>query len=334
MAVPLALADRRAGLYARAASLRAVRAWFDAEGLIEADVDARVASPGAEVHLAAFAATGTDGRLAFLHTSPEFAMKRLLAGGETALYYLGPVWRDEAPGPRHGSEFTMAEWYRVGADWRAVAQDTLTLIEVIARACGSDRLRHAGTEARLDGALWLSVAAAFASAGIPDLLATICPRTGAGDRDALAEHASAIGLIPQADDDWSDVFSKLLTNRVEPRLPPDRLVVLHDYPTPEAALARRSSADPRVAERFEVYACGVELANGFGELVDPVEQRARFEAAMDEKARRYGTRWPVDEGFLSALATMPEASGCALGFDRAVMLATGAPTVAAVRWSG
>jgi lysyl-tRNA synthetase class 2 len=233
----------------------------------------------------------------------------------------------------------MAEWYRVGVDWRTVARDTLALIGVIARACGASRLRHGAHATTLEGAtpegaVWLSVAEAYARAGVPDLLGTIAADSGRGDRDRLAAQATAVGVTVQADDDWSDVFSKLLTARVEPALPADRLVVLHDYPTPEAALARRSPADPRVAERFEVYACGVELANGFGELVDPVEQRARFEAAMAEKARRYGTAWPVDEAFLAALAAMPEASGCALGFDRAVMLATGAPSVAAVRWSG
>jgi lysyl-tRNA synthetase class 2 len=135
------------------------------------------------------------------------------------------------------------------------------------------------------------------------------------------------------DDTWSDIFSKVLVEHVEPNLGQGRLTVLFEYPAPEAALARTKRADPRVAERFEVYACGVELANGFGELTDAAEQRQRFTAAMDEKQRRYGERYPLDDDFLAAVAHMPEASGVALGFDRLVMLASGALRVDQVVWT-
>ena len=141
------------------------------------------------------------------------------------------------------------------------------------------------------------------------------------------------GIVPADDDDWSDIFSKILTLRVEPKLGLERPTVLYEYPRCEAALARASTRDPRVAERFELYVCGVELANGFGELTDPVEQRARFEAEMNEKQRIYGERYPIDEDFLAALSHMPPASGVALGFDRLVMLATGSRKIDDVLWT-
>ncbi len=176
----------------------------------------------------------------------------------------------------------------------------------------------------------LTVAAAFERFAGIDLLATIAD--GEGDRAALAAAAGARVRIAD-DDTWSDIFSKVLVEHVEPHLGQGRLTVLFEYPAPEAALARAKAADPRVAERFEVYACGVELANGFGELTDAAEQRRRFASAMDEKARRYGERYPLDEEFLDAVAAMPEASGVALGFDRLVMLASGALRVDQVVWT-
>jgi lysyl-tRNA synthetase class 2 len=176
----------------------------------------------------------------------------------------------------------------------------------------------------------LTVAAAFERFAGIDLLATIS--NGEGDRAALA--AAAKGRVRATEDDtWSDIFSKVLVEHVEPNLGQGRLTVLFEYPSPEAALARTKAADPRVAERFEVYACGVELANGFGELTDAAEQRRRFAAAMDEKARRYGERYPLDEDFLAAVAAMPPSSGVALGFDRLVMLAAGALRVDQVVWT-
>ena len=135
------------------------------------------------------------------------------------------------------------------------------------------------------------------------------------------------------DDTWSDIFSKVLVEHIEPQLGQGRLTVLFEYPVPEAALARTKPSDPRVAERFEIYACGVELANGFGELTDAEEQRRRFGQAMDEKQRRYGERYPLDEDFLAAVAQMPPASGTALGFDRLVMLASGATKIDQVVWT-
>jgi lysyl-tRNA synthetase class 2 len=176
----------------------------------------------------------------------------------------------------------------------------------------------------------LTVARAFQRFAGIDLLSTISGDEG--NRAALAQMAA--GKVRVAGDDtWSDIFSKVLVEHVEPHLGQGRLTILFEYPSPEAALARVKAGDPRVAERFEVYACGVELANGFGELTDAEEQRRRFTESMAEKQRRYGEAYPLDEDFLAAVAAMPEASGVALGLDRLVMLASGATRIDQVVWT-
>jgi elongation factor P--(R)-beta-lysine ligase len=241
------------------------------------------------------------------------------------------VFRDRERGDLHLPEFTMLEWYRATESYEVLIADTAAVIACAARATGirqfSFRDQTADPFAEPER---LTVAGAFERFAGIDLLASIVD--GEGDREALAAAARARVRISD-DDTWSDIFSKVLVEHVEPRLGQGRLTVLFEYPTPEAALARAKGADPRVAERFEVYACGVELANGFGELTDAAEQRRRFEAAMDEKQRRYGERYPLDEEFLRAVAEMPEASGVALGFDRLVMLASGALRIDQVVWT-
>jgi elongation factor P--(R)-beta-lysine ligase len=293
-----------------------------------------VASPGNETHLHAFATQkiGTDGqhRPAWLHTSPEFAAKKLLAAGETRIFEFARVFRNREAGRLHAPEFTMLEWYRAHQDYAQVIADTLALVQLTAKAAGAAALRH---QDRLCDpfaeAEWLTMAEAFARHAGIDLLATIAA-DGTPDRDRLAQ---ICGFAPAEDEDWSDIFSRILTASVEPKLGDGRMTILHEYPRPEAALARPAAHDPRVAERFELYACGVELANGFGELTDAGEQRRRLEVEMAKKARVYGERYPLDEDFLAALAIMPPASGVALGFDRLVMLATGAPHIRDVLWT-
>lgn len=327
-------ADRRPFLAARGRITRELRAWFEAEGFVEVETAALTVSPGNETHLHAPVATlaTPDGRRfsRYLRTSPEFACKKLLAAGETRIVEFARVFRDRERGDRHLPEFTMLEWYRAGEPCEAVIADCLKVIALAAEAAGTRRFVFRGVEADPVAVERLTVAEAFARHAGIDLLATV--RGGEGDRATLAEAATGRVRI-EADDTWSDIFSKVLVADVEPQLGRGRLTVLSDYPAPEAALARRKAADPRVAERFEVYACGVELANGFGELTDAIEQRRRFNAAMDEKERRYGERYPLDEEFLAAVARMPEASGVALGFDRLVMLASGATRIDQVVWT-
>ncbi|NGX97276.1 MAG: EF-P lysine aminoacylase GenX, partial [Candidatus Afipia apatlaquensis] len=241
------------------------------------------------------------------------------------------VFRDRERGPLHLTEFTMLEWYRANEGYEAVMADTVVAIAHAAQTTGigtfSFRGKAADPFAEPD---LLTVADAFTRFASIDLLATI--PDGRADREALA--AAAASRVRITDDDtWSDIFSKVLVEHVEPNLGQGRLTILYEYPAPESALARAKPSDPRVAERFEVYACGVELANGFGELIDAQEQRARFTASMDEKERRYGERYPLDEEFLAAMAQMPEACGVALGFDRLVMLASGATRIDQVVWT-
>lgn len=327
--------DRQPFLRARGAVTRAVRAWFEAADFTEVETAILQISPGNETHLHAprTELLGPDGerRSRYLRTSPEFACKKLLAAGETRIFELARVFRDRERGRVHLPEFTMLEWYRAEAPYQQVIDDCVALVRVAATATGietfSFRGRRADPRAEAER---LTVADAFARFAGIDLLATISH--GEGDRTALA-HAAAARVRIADDDTWSDIFSKVLVEHVEPRLGDGRLTVLSEYPAPEAALARTKPDDPRVAERFELYACGVEFANGFGELTNPAEQRARFIAAMDEKERRYGERYPLDEAFLAAVGEMPEASGVALGFDRLVMLAAGATTIDQVVWT-
>jgi elongation factor P--(R)-beta-lysine ligase len=328
-------ADVRPFLTARSAITRAVRAWFDEQGFAEVETGILQLSPGNETHLHAprTELTGPDGERTtrYLRTSPEFACKKLLAAGEARIFEFARVFRDRERGDLHLPEFTMLEWYRANAPYDAVMADSIVVIAQAAQATGIGRFSFRGriadpfAEPEL-----LTVASAFERFAGIDLLATIAG--GAGDRAALAAAANARVRITD-DDTWSDIFSKVLVEYVEPNLGQGRLTVLFEYPAPEAALARAKASDPRVAERFEVYACGVELANGFGELIDAQEQRHRFTSAMDEKHRRYGERYPLDEDFLAAVAEMPAASGVALGFDRLVMLASGAARIDQVVWT-
>jgi len=292
-------ADRKPFLTGRAAILRAVRDWFHAEGFTEVEPDMLVPSPGAETHVDAFEAQGR-----YLHTSPEFAMKRLLAAGEEKIFSLGKCWRRGEAGPLHAEEFTMLEWYRAHASYNKVMDDCVEIARAAARAAGAYALR------------WREK--------------TCDPFTAA---ERISVHDAFDQLAPIAMPQDGDAFSAALVQHIEPALGDGALTLLTEYPIREAALARRAPHNPNVAERFEMYACGVELANGFGELTDPVEQRRRLIAAMDEKQKRYGARWPIDEDFLDALAHMPPASGVALGFDRLAMLATGARHIKDVLWT-
>ena len=327
-------ADRRPVLLARGRILAALRGWLASEGFVEVDPVALQVSPGNEAHLHGFAteAIGNDGvgRRMYLHTSPEFAMKKLLAAGERRIAAFAHVWRNRERGALHSPEFTMLEWYRVGEDYTVLMADCAAILRLACGAGGVLRYRDRVCDP-FAAPERLSVAEAFELYAGIDLLASIAA-DGATDAGVLGMALDAVGVRRAADDTWSDMLSRVLSERVEPHLGLGRMTVLDRYPAAEAALARRVPGDARVAERFELYACGVELANGFGELTKPDEQRRRFTAEMDEKQRVYGERYPVDEDFLAALAVMPAASGIALGFDRLVMLATGAPRIDDVMW--
>jgi lysyl-tRNA synthetase class 2 len=323
-------------LLARGHIQRAVRQWFEAHGFVEIETATLQVSPGNEAHLHAFAteAVAPDGRRSplYLRTSPEFACKKLLAAGERRIFEFARVFRNRERGDLHHPEFTLVEWYRAEESYDVCMADCAALIAGAAEAAGTEQLAFRGRTAdpfvEPDR---LTVAEAFDRFAGIDLLATL--PAGAPDRERLASLAQSIGVRIASDDTWSDIFSRVLVEHIEPRLGLGRPTILYDYPVVEAALARSKSSDARLAERFELYACGVELANGFGELTDPAEQRRRFTEEMVEKERVYGERYPLDEDFLAALASMPPASGVALGFDRLVMLATGASRIEQVLWT-
>ena len=325
-------ADRRPRLLARARALTALRAWFTAEGFVEVEPAALQVSPGNETHLHGLATEliGGDGarRRVYLHTSPEFSMKKLLAAGEKRIFALARVFRNRERTALHAPEFTMLEWYRAGEGLDALVRDCAAVLRLAAEAAGATALRFRGREADpFAEPERLGVRDAFRRHAGVDLFGA------EAGRDRLAAALAAQGLRVAADDSWSDLFSRLLSEKVEPKLGVGRPTILCDYPASEAALARLSPRDPRVAERFELYACGVELANAFGELTDAAEQRRRFERAMRLKAELYGESYPLDEDFLSCLPYMGEASGAALGFDRVAMLVSGAQTIEDVQWT-
>jgi elongation factor P--(R)-beta-lysine ligase len=327
--------DRRPFLAMRGKIKAAIRRWFETDGFTEVEPGCLQVSPGNEAHLHAFQtfAIGSDGvrEPRYLNTSPEFAMKKLLAAGEEKIFAFQPSFRNREDGALHAREFTMLEWYRAGEPYEAMMADAVQLTELACRTAGQQLVSWRGAVCDLrQGPEFLSVADAFARVSSIDLLATL---DHAPDRDRLASGLEAAGISVRADDTWSDLFSRALAVLVEPTLGRGRLTLLTEYPAVEAALARPMKSDPRVGERFELYCCGVELANGFGELTDTRQLRANLEMQMALKECIYGERYPLDEDFLAAVEAMPPASGCALGFDRLVMLAAGATHIDQVLWT-
>lgn len=339
------MARRRPYLDVRRAATKAVRAYFQAEGFIEVETAAVQVSPGVERHIQPFATrlrdrTGGAGAPRYLHTSPEFAMKKLLAGGMEKIVQLCRVWRDGERGPLHHPEFTMLEWYRSGADYAAVMTDCEAVLRGVMKA--AERTLQQGELLTWQGrtcdptkpAERLTVQGAFARYVGIDLLATIEDASAlAPPVDKLAAAAKAQGIYVSENDTWEDVFFRVMLERIEPKLGEGVPTILCEYPANLAALARRKPNDPRVAERFELYACGVELANAYSELTDATEQRARFAHDRALYESLYGTAPDIDEDFLRAVESLLPCAGGALGFDRLVMLAAGAPDITDVLWA-
>lgn len=289
-------------------------------------------SPGLELHLAAMPVQvgGAGGERRYLHTSPEFAMKRLVVRERRSLYQFCRVYRDEPPSSTHHPSFEMLEWYRVGHGTGRLVEDCLHILRRGRHAVGLPLFLEWKGEAcdlAADPEV-LSCADAFARFAGIDL------EIVAGDRDAFAAAArEQAGISCDASDTWEDVFFRVLLNRIEPWLGLGAPTFLTGYPREQAALARMDPDAPATAERVELYVCGLELANGFGELTDAAEQRARFERDQAEKARLYGETYPLPESMLTALQRgMLRTSGMALGFDRLVMLLTGAERIEDVLW--
>jgi elongation factor P--(R)-beta-lysine ligase len=323
---PESLAARMPFLHRRGVLTRATRAFFSARGYTEVETPYAVTTPGEEVHLRAFRTereTPDNSRHAlWLHTSPEFAMKKLLVAGVGPIFQLARVWRNGEASDLHAPEFTMLEWYRPGADLDSLINETADYLQAVLPAAVNCR----GVTTDISRIERLTMAEAFSRYAGVDVLRT------AEDASALAADA-AVRL--RDGETWEDLFFRLLLERIEPHLGRTHPTFLTHWPAAQAALARRDPHDPRVAERFELFICGIELANAFVELTDATEQRARFEADRTRRHAIAGSDWPLDEDFLAALAFgMPPSAGIALGFDRLAMIASGASRIDQVLWLG
>jgi lysyl-tRNA synthetase class 2 len=309
---PARFARRRAALEARARIAAALRAWFASESFLEVETPALQVSPGLEPHLFAFETRlrgpqAGPARERYLRTSPEFTLKKLLVAGLPRIFELAHSFRNAERSSTHHPEFTMLEWYRASASYEALCRDCEALLRVAADAAGAESLRWRSAE---------------------------CDPRAPAERltvaDAFAKHAGVTlaELRRETRESFEDRFFRCFLESVEPKLGVGRATLLVDWPIELAALARAKSGEPEIAERVELFACGLELANGWSELTDPAEQRRRFEREQAEKARLYGERYPIDEDFMAALEQgLPESAGMALGFDRLVMCATGAERI-------
>jgi lysyl-tRNA synthetase class 2 len=292
---------RRRNIEIRSRVLQSVRRFFVDHGFVEVETPVRIPAPALELHIDAEPSGDC-----FLRTSPELHMKRLLVEGMDRVFQMGPCFRRGERGARHNPEFTMLEWYRANADYRHILADMKALVSaVFAEVAGSHTIQYGGRSVEVMP-LWECISV----------------------RDAFLQHA---GWDVLAEFD-ADRFDLDLVNKVEPGLPHDRPVVLIDYPIQQAALARPKASDPRVAERWELYIGGLEIANAFSELTDAAEQRRRFVQCAEERRVAGQPVYPLDEDFLGALERgLPQCAGVALGVDRLVMLAAGTDSIEEVR---
>lgn len=331
--LPHNFSEKRAYLAVRSQCLQALRGWFFAQNFDEVHTPALQVTPVMDPHIHGFKTQLVEPDLQtahemYLHTSPEFAMKKLLVAGMARIYQLCPVYRNGDMSRLHSPEFMLLEWYRTQSDYHAMMQDCEDLVRAMAQEIGKMDVVHKDLRCDLSQPFErISVAQAFERYANIDLHAYL------HDRDGFAACIMDQGIRVADDDAWDDIFFHVMAERIEQHLGKGRGCILYDYPAAMASLSRKKPEDPRYAERFELYLCGVEIANAFSELTDAAEQRARFEADMADKKRLYGAAYPLDEDFLQALDHgMPESSGCALGFDRLVMLLAGADNLDQVLW--
>jgi lysyl-tRNA synthetase class 2 len=319
---------KKENLEKRVQIIKGIRRFFDSKRFIEVETPALQVSPGLEPHLKAFKTCyegweASDSQDYYLHTSPEFAMKKLLTAGMHKIYQIASVFRNGERSKTHHPEFKMLEWYRAGEDYVAIMEDVEGLIVSLADVFEIDEIAYQSHVCNLrKGFERISVCEAFQKYAEIDLEDCL------GDREALARQATDKWVRISDDDRWDDIFFKIFLEKIEPFLGVKNPCILYDYPISMAALSKMKLSDSRFAERFEVYICGLELANAFTELTDPIEQKRRFEKDMDLKERLYGERYPIDADFIKALEFgMPESAGIALGVDRLVMLFTGAEKI-------
>lgn len=331
---PEQFSQKKQNLAVRGRIIKAVRAYFDGMRFDEVETPILQVSPVMDTHIHAFKTElkGVDLKVKstpYLHTSPEFAMKKLMVAGVERLYQICHVFRNAEGSSRHAPEFTMIEWYRAPGDYNHIMDDCVGLLQNCAKAADIKTYRYKEHECD-PFKEWerLTVCEAFeryAGIKLEDYLE---------DREGLRGAVNALGLHTADDDGWDDLFFRIMDDKIEPFLGMGQPTILYDYPVSMASLSRKKPDDPRFAERFELYVCGIELANAFSELVDAEEQHKRFVTEMDYKQKLYGERYPIDEDFIEALRHgLPESGGIALGIDRLVMLATGAENIEEVLWT-
>ncbi|NQZ14200.1 MAG: EF-P lysine aminoacylase GenX [Alphaproteobacteria bacterium] len=321
-------------LKARGRIIKAIRAYFDADDFEEVETPILQVCPVMDTHIHAFQTTLKDIDFSvrskpYLHTSPEFDMKKVMVAGLPKIYQICHVFRNCEGSKRHTPEFTMIEWYRLDADYTDIMDDCVGVLRACAERVGSKEYKY--KDMTCDPFVeWerLSVHDAFVR------YADIQLDQYLEDRDGLKVEVEKLGLHTADDDAWDDLFFRVMDARIEPFLGVGRPTFLCDYPVSMASLSKKKESDPRFAERFELYVCGIELANAFSELTDAEEQLARFKAEMDYKEELYGERYPIDMEFIEALRHgLPQSGGIALGVDRLVMLATGADDIQDVLWA-
>ena len=300
-------------LRTRALILQAIRAFFDGEGFVEIDPPALLAYPGQEPYLSPFSLSVENEQgqtwTGYLHTSPEYALKKTLAAGFERIYAMGKCYRNkESFGGMHNPEFTMLEWYRAHKDMSAIMDDCEALFQTIAAATGEHQAFMASWKRISMRDLWQEVL----GVNLDDYL----------DVPSMRALCESYGYTPTDDEPYEDLFYRIFLNHIEPTLGKAQPTIVSHYPAQMAALAELDATDPRYAERFEIYIHGVELANAFTELTNPAEQRRRFIEEQALRTKRKEPVYPLDEDFLAALADMPPAAGIALGVDRLVQLFT------------
>ncbi len=330
---PEKFSNKRIFLEKRAVIMREIRSFFEKYNFTEVTTPSLQICPVMDAHIHAFKTElqGVDlNKLQdmYLHTSPEFDMKKLLSAGMERIYQICQVYRNAEGSDIHSPEFTLLEWYRSGSDYNDLIRDCKDLLRYIAKAIGIKTYMYNGVVSN-PFLSWdsISVCEAFEKYADIDLENIL------GCRDGFAKCAQDIGVRVISTDSWEDIFHAVMAEKIEPNLGQRVPAILYDYPISMASLSRKKPEDPRFAERFELYVCGVEIANAFSELTDAKEQRMRFEKEMEQKSNVYGNIYPPDEEFFLALEFMPQSAGIALGIDRLIMIATNAKNIEQVQWA-
>ncbi len=326
--------EKQRYLRGRAQVIKAFRLFFDGNNFTEVDTPILQVCPVMDTHIHAFSTElkGLDlskKKDMYLQTSPEFDMKKLLVAGMDNIYQICPVFRNAEGSDLHSPEFTLLEWYRAGADYNALMDDSVDILRHVAKTMMIKNYTYQGKtcDPFLD---WQKISVCGAFSKYADIDLSLC----LGDKSKFSDAAKAIDVRVTKEDSWDDIFHAIMAEKIEPYLGIDTPTILYDYPISMAALSRKSSNDPIFAERFELYVCGVELANAYSELTDVTEQRSRYEKEMSLKQSLYGERYPADDDFFRALEYgMTDSAGIALGVDRLVMLAVGASNIKDVLWA-